>query len=847
MGEVFLGHDPRLQRRVALKCLIASSGQSGEDDQQRVLREARAAARLNHPNIAAVYDVLQQGNRTFIVMELVEGETLSACMARDRIPLDQVRLIGRQLASALASAHAQGVIHRDLKPANIHITPEGSIKVLDFGVAKLAASTSGESTELHTDPTIGGNPGTPNYMAPEQLFGRGVDARSDVYSAGVILYQMATGRRPYDATGAIPLAVAMSMKAPAAPSTLNHDVPPDLDTAIMTALEREPENRFQTARELEIALRLPGERSGTVSAPYPSSRGTTRRTWPPAATLAAVVIVIALIGVAAWRALPVWRTPRAPAAPMVATVAVLPAENRTSDPKASAFGATMTSVIAANLRSIEAIQLVPRESVAPFVSRRADIAAMHRDLGADAVVDLAVTATSPQLEVMARVGRAGDRTSAWQQTITGSPARVETAILDGVAGALSSRPEDLARLRKTPTTSDEALDAYVDALALLTRSDIAANVDTAIERLQRAAALDARFARASAALGTAILIKYEKARDAALIAPATDAIAAALRVDRDLSAAHTAFGRLQALTSHRDAAAEAFRRALALDPDNDEAHRLLGLRVLSPQGKTADAISELQRAVRIRPDSFDNHYYLGNVLYLSGHYREAVDAYVRATEILPARADVYTNLGATYHMLGDVDQALGNYEHAVSLGAGDALAYGNLAVAYFFERRYQQALAAGLEAVKRAPSRASLHRDLSVYYEALGRTRESQAACSRSVALAQQSIAINPRDASAIALIALCEANLGKAADAEGHAAEAVALAPDDRDVLLRAAKVCARIGNKATALDRLRKAVQRGLSPELARRDPELAPIQRLPEFESTISASGPVQGGRK
>jgi len=195
MGEVFLGHDPRLQRRVALKRLTAAAS-GAPDDNARVLREARAVARLNHPNIAAVYDVLQQDGRTFIVMEYVEGESLSARMARERIPIDQVRLIGRQLASALAAAHAQGVIHRDLKPANIHLTPDGSIKVLDFGVAKLSPSGVGPGSptdEAMSEHTIAGNPGTPIYMSPEQLFSRPLDARSDIYSAGVILFQMATG------------------------------------------------------------------------------------------------------------------------------------------------------------------------------------------------------------------------------------------------------------------------------------------------------------------------------------------------------------------------------------------------------------------------------------------------------------------------------------------------------------------------------------------------------------------------------------------------------------------------------------------------------------------------------
>ena len=150
MGEVYLGHDPRLQRRVALKCLTVTEAQSGELH-TRILREARAAARLNHPNIAAVYDVLEQDDRTFIVMEYVEGESLAARIAREPMPLDQVRAMGRQLASALVAAHAQGVIHRDLKPANIHVTSDGSIKVLDFGVAKLSASLAGSTGA----PTLG--------------------------------------------------------------------------------------------------------------------------------------------------------------------------------------------------------------------------------------------------------------------------------------------------------------------------------------------------------------------------------------------------------------------------------------------------------------------------------------------------------------------------------------------------------------------------------------------------------------------------------------------------------------------------------------------------------------------
>jgi len=298
MGEVLLGHDPRLQRQVALKCLTAVEAQPG-DVRARVLREARAAARLNHPNIAGVYDVLEDHGRTFIVMEYVEGETLSARLARGPLSMDEVRRVGRQLASALAAAHAQGVIHRDLKPANIQVAPDGSIKILDFGVAKLSSARAvgpDAPTEHATaEPTLTGNPGTLAYMSPEQLLKKDVDGRSDIYSAGVILFLMATGRRPFQTDDAVTYAVAVSTNAAPAATSVNPEVPEELNATIARALERDPRDRFQSAREFEDAL------AGTTVDVTRTSQSP-RRQWTVAGVVAAGVglltIVVAVVGVA---------------------------------------------------------------------------------------------------------------------------------------------------------------------------------------------------------------------------------------------------------------------------------------------------------------------------------------------------------------------------------------------------------------------------------------------------------------------------------------------------------------------------------------------------------------------
>ena len=423
--------------------------------------------------------------------------------------------------------------------------------------------------------------------------------------------------------------------------------------------------------------------------------------------------------------------------------------------------------------------------------------------------------------------------------------RIEDALVEGVARALTTgrrpivlRAEERARLRALPTRSDAAMMAYVESQALLTRSDIATNVTQAIDRLQQAVDADKNFALGYAALGAALLTRYERTRDATMIDRATAAVSSALRIDAELSAAQYASGYLQYVIGRREAAIASLQRAIALDPDNDTAHRLLGWRLLASQARMDGAVAELRLAVKIRPDSFENHYRLGTLLYLAGRYQDAVDAYRKATELQPRRADAYTNLGAAYHMLGDVNQALGNYVHAVELGAGDAMAYGNLAVLYFWNGRYEDALRTALEAARRDPARASFQRDLGDYYAKLGRTREARLAYTRAIDLARQAYAVNPRDAVAVMTIALCEAHLGDRLAAEHHVAEALSLSPEDRDIQMRSAKAYVVLGNQAAALPHLRMAIEQGYPPQLVRDDPELKPLKASPAFENAVAA---------
>ncbi len=300
MGEVFLAEDSRLDRRVALKCLLPSS-LAGTDLRERVIREARAAARISHPHVAAVYDVLEYDGRAFIVMEYVEGESLAVLLRRGALPIDRVVTVGCQLAAALAAAHSGGIVHRDLKPSNIQVMPDGSVKVLDFGVAVAKATAATETTR--TDATVlapsrGAQPGTPPYMAPEQLLGQPADERSDLFSLSVILFEMATGRRPVASTEPLDILMAALNTLPRADSTTSR-VPPMLADVIARGLASDPRDRYQTAVEIGSALAQVHEAlfrsgtAGTVAVPVP---GRARIAWWAAAGVAALPIVLWILG-----------------------------------------------------------------------------------------------------------------------------------------------------------------------------------------------------------------------------------------------------------------------------------------------------------------------------------------------------------------------------------------------------------------------------------------------------------------------------------------------------------------------------------------------------------------------
>ena len=731
-----------------------------------------------------------------------------------------------------------------LKPSNVQLMPDGTVKVLDFGVAKMMPRldvTNEPTTTNLPSQSRSDTPGTPAYMAPEQLVGGVVDTRSDIYSLGVVLFEMATGRRPYAETNAAALAVAMSASPPPPPDAIDPRVPRRLSSVIVEALQREPFNRYQTADELGAALdelAEPTTRAGRRSGDQ------TRR-------------ASADVG-AFWSSRPRSRSSEPLSGVRSHDRRAAPSAGHHGDGACDSAGG-QSNRRSARRRTSEklwlrrsrptygrspASKVVSRASTVEFARRRADGQAIKNQLGADFVLDLTVKAVQPRPESERSVPA---RQRSWYRmagnTVRRScrDRRSDRRWRQPSACGGRSANVDRCRVGHGSSSADGARwrDAGVSKRALLERNDIPANIERAIDRLQNAVETDASFALGHAALGVALLMRWEKVRDAALIDRATPEVTTALRLNPELSAAHYAFGMLLYITGQTRggrAVAEAGDRARS---GCRRSASITGWRILSPQGRIEEAVAEMREAVRIRPDSFENHYRLGNVFYLAGRYREAAEAFRAATEIQPRRADAFTNLGAAYSMLGDVEQALGNYQHAISLGAGDAVGYANLAYNHYLAGRYDQARAAELEAIKRAPTRASLQADLGEHEKRLGTRRPPVRPTRARDRVGAALLEGDPRDAGAVVLIAICEANLGRPAEAERRVAEALALAPEDRNVLLSQHGRCTRCSATGAGRSTIcAEPFNTGSVRKLARQDPELSSIKPFQEFETAIAA---------
>lgn len=676
MGEVYLAQDTRLDRKVAIK-FLSPSQEPNEQRHRRLLREARAAAKLDHPNVCAIYEVNDTG-LPFIVMPFIEGESLDRRMKRQKLDPSEALSIGTQVADALAEAHAQGVIHRDIKPANIIITSRGQAKVMDFGLAKIskdARALDAKSSNLTTPGLI---MGTLPYMSPEQVKGEELDGRSDIFSFGVVLYEMFTGKQPFECeSGAATIAAILTHEPPPLSQYLSKSSI-ELQRVVQKCLAKALKSRYQNATDLALDLHRVAESPFSsnenaqtrriVAAHGPQPSGSVAQNHPRKLVLAiAAALVIALIVASIFY----FRRGRTgpPSRAQISSLAVLPLENLSGDSEQEYFADGMTEAVTTALGRISALRVISRTSVMPYKTIHKSLPEIARDLKVDAIVEGSVQRSGNQVRVTVKLIRAESDEQLWSQTYNRDLSDV-LAFQSEVASAVAREiqitltPQEEAKLAAKGQVNSEAYDNYLLAKfheTLLTDSEN----QKAIKLLEHAVARDPDFAIGYAELARAYTRRLNS------FAPdepewekkAMNAVEKALLLDPDVAEAHLARGLLLWTHAkgfpHATAIAE-YRKALSLNPNLDEAHHQLSV-VFLHIGLFNEALQEIQAAIAINPTNTQTQYRLGSVYLYQGRTAEALS-------IFEASADPDYQMVWALFDLGKNEEAL---KRAKEIGAAD--------------------------------------------------------------------------------------------------------------------------------------------------------------------------------
>ena len=678
MGIVYSARDTILDRNVALKFLPPDSTK----DQQtldRFLREARAAAALNHPNICTIHEIADYDGQPFIVMELMEGKTLKHTIEGKPLLVDRILELSIQIADALGAAHARGITHRDIKPANIFITRSGQAKVLDFGLAKLTAAAasvdtvgaSGRGTTiLNMNLTSPGTAmGTIAYMSPEQARGEDLDARADLFSFGVVLYEMATGKHAFEGNTTAVIFDGILNGTPASPASLNSDIPAPLENIINKALEKDRDLRYQSAAEMRSDLkRLKRDRE--------SSGRTTPARGTPVASKAAPVRE-------------------------VKSVAVLYFENLSSAKEDEYFRDGMTEDIITELANIRDLKVFPRPAMLPYRDKSVTAPQVGQELKASYVLGGSLRRAGNRLRITAQLVETHSGHTLWAQRYDREMAdvfEVQDEIARSIAQAfrINLTPQEESKIARKPTENSLAYDYFLRGRSYTRRESL----DFAIQMFEQAIKLDSSFASAYAGIANACGLQFEyHGRNPVWIERAETACQRALELDPKLADALVARARIFYSQQQYDEAARYSLQAIDRKPDCEGAYNVLG-RAYFASGRFQEAADLIERAVEANGDDYNVYIpytnsldRLGNTA-VSRRFREMEMLVLeRQLEMVPEDVRARGLLAADYANIGRADDAVRHAEMAVALRPSDSSVLYNAACTYGVLRKKAEALA----------------------------------------------------------------------------------------------------------------------------------------------------------
>ncbi len=843
MGVVYRAEDIRLQRTVAIKCLTLQS-ECKEEEHRRFLAEARSAAALNHPHIATVFAVEEHEGELLLVMEYVEGEDLSRLLAsRGAFKLERVKQIGLQVGSGLLAAHEKGIIHRDIKSSNIMLTDRGVVKIMDFGLAR-------RMVDPHLT-TPGATVGTLNYMSPEQVRGEAVDALSDQWSFGVVLYELCTGKLPFG--GAYPPAIMYAIVnedmlafLPQLEKQSSHLIP-----VIQRCLQKNPANRFPDFAACLKALNDSAPvstTSGWLSAPSkPSLKSWVRWLRSPALWMSLAVMCLSAMALALFLFHRQPASISAAAGKRTQQLVILPIKNIGGGESLQALCQglveSLTSSVGQMHKFYGNLLVVPASEVRKN-GINSPSEGMHQFNA-----NLAVTGSLQKLPNLYRLTlNLVDavhlrQISARVMDIEASQiSELQSRAVEWLLQALSLKvnQEATATLQSHISTAPGAYEYYLQGKGYLSRPLTKKNADAPVLLFQKAIESDSTFGLAYAGLAEAYWRKHRMDKDPRWPPLAREAARKAIALDSSSSTIRVSVGNMYLGTGKYALAEKEFQSALAINPHDSDAH--LGMaRALQKLGHLKKAEMAYRRVIQMNPGYWVYYNSLGVFYYLTGQLEKAVEPFQQVIALSPDNIRGYANLGGTYYRLEKWAKAQEVLEHGLAIDAGPGL-YGNLGTVYFIQGKYEKALEMYRKVAELKPHEHSAWGNLgSVSQWVPGQESQVMPFYRKAIERAEIERTVNPSDPDLLISLAQYYSMVGDTARSLSLARQSLATNPDNIVVLYGAAAAYDKLGFREKALKYIGEVLRRGNSVNEIRRQPEFKDLVADPRFKEVVARNQP------
>jgi serine/threonine protein kinase/tetratricopeptide (TPR) repeat protein len=852
MGRVYKAYDKDLDRTVAIK--VVRDGAIGESDAlKRFKQELVLASKISHKNILRIHDMGDVGGLRFISMAFVEGKDLQHIIRDNpKMPLERILNFSRQIAEALAAAHAEGVVHRDLKPQNLLVDKNDQIFVCDFGLAK--SFQEGAIGMTRTGAFLG----TPRYMSPEQVEGKPADGRADLYAFGLILYEMVIGDVPFTGESTLKVMYQRIQEKPKSPKLLRPDLPNWLVKIIMRCLERNPDDRYQNA--YEILADLQGGQSGSGVSRVGMSRigsgsqsviiqipefASHRWVWIVAGVVALLLIAFAIPPVR--HLIPGFHVEQAEPAGSASSgipplssgryVAILPLQVLGDQSQLDYLAQGIQEALSAKLFQLKGVHVTSSDA-ASKVDPKQPLQKIARSLGANMLVQGMVQGNGDKIRIILNLEDVVNGKRVWSQQFDGVPAdlfTLEDHIYAQVVSALDVNPtnEENANAEARPTDNVASYDFYLRGRNALRVND-SKSIQTALDFFNQAVKQDPKFALAYTGVAQASLRMYGLTNDGFWTQKALAAAQQGLQLNDKLPEVHSTLGSVYRATGKYSEAIAELNRAQALAPNSDEVYWRLGTVYLS-KGDMPHAIEAYQKAVQLNPYYWVNENSLGAAYFQMGDYDKALEAFKQVATLEPDVNAGYENSGNVLVQQGKYSEAIPYLQRALQIEP-NAGAYSNIGTAYFYLKQYAESAQAFEKAVGLNANDTQLAVNLGDAYRAMGQTDKAHASYQRAISAGYKELQTNPQDTSVLAEVALSYANLGKPQDADTFIARA--RAQDKKDVNLAYAEVQinALNGRPSQALTLLAAVLADHFPAEFAAVDPDLESLHSNPEFDKLI-----------